>query len=374
MKITDIEAKVVSTPLIPPVKPYGSAAGETTKAESVIIRISTDDGIEGWGETHTDFAPSAVENETCEDMKRVLAGQNPFDIEKILQLLRSRFGFMNTIARSDITDMINGLDIALWDIAGKAVGKPVYELFGGLLKEKIPVAACQGIREPEEAGSTAKLYANQGFLTIKTKGGRSMQQDIAIIKAMREAVGNSVELRIDPNQGYDTPTALRLLRALDRYDLQYVEQPIRRDALDDLARLRLSTNTPIAVNESVQSLRDLLQVIEKRAADLVLVDFYLGGFTGLRKAGAIADTCAIPLVMHCNHDFGIKTAATLHAVGSIPGFKYAMDSTYHGQADDVLKYKLKIERGHIKVPDGPGLGITVDETKLEKLSASSQSK
>jgi L-alanine-DL-glutamate epimerase-like enolase superfamily enzyme len=167
--------------------------------------------------------------------------------------------------------------------------------------------------------------------------------------------------------GYTPAVAYQLARDLEKYRLEYFEQPMDRYLIGESARLRRRTQTPLGLNESVTSLDVVLQILQLQAADVLLPDTYqCGGILGVKKVAALAEAAGVPCVFHCSHDLGLKTAAMLHVVASSPGFPLANDCTYYGLADDIITPLHRIEGGFMPVPDGPGLGVQVDETKVKK--------
>ena len=184
---------------------------------------------------------------------------------------------------------------------------------------------------------------------------------------IRDGVGDKLRLRIDPNQGYLPEVAFPLARDLEKHDLEYFEQPMPQGLIADAARLRRFTTTPIALNESVTTPEIVLQILQLHAADVILPDTYqCSGILGVKKVAALAEAAGVPCVFHCAHDLGLKTAAMLHVVASSPGFTLANDCAYYGLEDDVITPPHRIERGFMEVPQGPGLGVTVDEGKLAR--------
>src|SRR5438093_9762921 len=257
--------------------------------------------------------------------------------------------------------------MAMWDVIGHATRQPLYRLLGGAVRKKIELAACMGIRPYAEAKEIARGYLEQGFTTLKTKAGRRAEEDLEMVRGIRDGVGDKLKLRIDPNQGYTPEIAFPLARDLEKYNLEYFEQPMPQGLIADAARLRRSTRTPIALNESVTTPEVVLQILQLNAAAVLLPDTYqCGGILAVKKVAALAEAAGVTCVFHCAHDLGPKTAAMLHVVVSTPGFTLANDCTYYGLVDDIITPLHKIERGHMPVPEGPGLGVNVDEKKVAK--------
>jgi L-alanine-DL-glutamate epimerase-like enolase superfamily enzyme len=257
--------------------------------------------------------------------------------------------------------------MALWDLIGQATSQPLYKLLGGAVRRQVELAACMGIRPYDEAKAIARQYVEMGFGTLKTKAGRDPEEDLRMVRGIRDGVGDRLKLRIDPNQGYAPEVAFTLARDLEPYTLEYFEQPMPQSCLGEAARLRRVTKTPIALNESVTTPEVVLQILQLHAADVLLPDTYqCSGILGVKKVAALAEAAGVPCVFHCAHDLGLKTAAMLHVVASTQGFTLANDCTYYGLEDDIITPPHVIERGRMPVPQAPGLGVTVDEAKVRK--------
>jgi L-alanine-DL-glutamate epimerase-like enolase superfamily enzyme len=263
--------------------------------------------------------------------------------------------------------MASGVEMAFWDLIAQAARLPLYQLLGGRLRKKVELAACMGIRPYDEAKAIARQYVEQGFSTLKTKAGRDAQEDLEMVRGIRDGAGDRLKLRIDPNMGYTPEVAQSLARDLEKYHLEYFEQPMHSTLIAESARLRKRTTTPLALNESVTTPEIAAQILRLDAAAVLLPDTYqCGGILGVKKVAALCEAAGVPCVFHCSHDLGIKTAAMLHVVASTPNFSLANDCTYYGLEDDVIAPLHKIEAGFMPVPEGPGLGVHVDERKLER--------
>jgi L-alanine-DL-glutamate epimerase-like enolase superfamily enzyme len=355
MRITNLNALLVRIPQKPPIAPYQSRYRATSAKEALLVRLETDTGLVGWGETPVDWIHNSFEGAPEDLLRRQAVGRDPFDLEA--------WYAENTLG----SFLASGVEMAMWDLVGRATGQPLYKLLGGAVRKKIELAACMGIRPYDQAKAIARGYLEQGFSTLKTKAGRDAQEDLDMVRGIRDGVGDRLKLRIDPNQGYAPEVAFPLARDLEKYHLEYFEQPMPQGLIADAARLRRHTTTPIALNESVTTPEVVLQILQLHAADVVLPDTYqCFGVLGVKKVAALAEAAGVPCVFHCAHDLGLKTAAMLHVVASSPGFTLANDCTYYGLEDDILTAPHRIERGFMDVPEGPGLGVTVDETKVAK--------
>jgi L-alanine-DL-glutamate epimerase-like enolase superfamily enzyme len=355
MKITALNAVLVRIPMLPPIKPYQSRYRASVDKESLLVRLETDGGLVGWGETPVDWITKSFEGAPEDLLRGQVLGRDPFDLE--------RWYAENTLG----SYLASGVEMAMWDLMGQALRQPLYKLLGGAVRKEIELAACMGIRPYDEAKAIARQYVEMGFTTMKTKAGRRAEEDLEMVRGIRDGAGDRLKLRIDPNQGYAPEVAFPLARDLEQYNLEYFEQPMPQGLITDAARLRRHTKTPIGLNESVTTLDVVLQILQLHAADVLLPDTYqCFGILGVKKVAALAEAAGVPCVFHCAHDMGVKTAAMLHVVASSPGFPLANDCTYYGLADDVITPRHRIERGCMAVPEGPGLGVTVDEAKVAK--------
>jgi L-alanine-DL-glutamate epimerase-like enolase superfamily enzyme len=355
MKVKQLNAVLVRVPQRPPIAPYQSRYRATSEKEAVIIRVETDTSLVGWGETPLDWLNKSFVGAPEDLLRRQVLGRDPFDLEA--WYAENRLG----------SYLASGVEMAFWDVIGQATRQPLYKLLGGAVRKKIELAACMGIRPYDEAKAIARQYVDMGFTTLKTKAGRRAEEDLEMVRGIRDGVGDKLKLRIDPNQGYAPEVAFPLARDLEKYQLEYFEQPMPQGLIADAARLRRSTRTPIALNESVTTPEVVLQILQLHAADVILPDTYqCAGILGVKKVAALAEAAGVPCVFHCAHDLGLKTAAMLHVVASSPGFRLANDCTYYGLEDDIITPLHRIERGFMEVPEGPGLGVILDEEKLAK--------
>jgi L-alanine-DL-glutamate epimerase-like enolase superfamily enzyme len=356
MKITRLDALRVRIPQKPPIAPYQNRYRAGTHKESLLVRLETDTGVVGWGETPDDWIDRSFEGTPTDRLRGQVLGRDPFDLE----------GWYAECTLGSY--LSSGVEMAFWDVIGKVTNQPLYRLLGGAVRPmKIELAACMGIRPYEEAKTIARDYLEQGFTTLKTKAGRDAKEDLEMVRGIRDGVGDRLKLRIDPNMGYTPEVALQLAKDLERYHLEYFEQPIHRTLLAESARLKRQTKTPLALNESVTTPEITLQILKLGAADVLLPDTYqCGGILGVKKVAALCEAAGVPCVFHCAHDLGLKSAAMLHVVVSSPSFTLANDCTYYGLEDDIVTPLHRIEAGRMPVPQGTGLGVTVDEGKLAK--------
>lgn len=369
MKIKQITATPVSIPYAAPVGPYigrrAVGSSGTLGGSGLIVKLETDGGIVGWGEGL---------GELDRDPNPLLAGRHIGDIEAALAVMEEA-----GMARGPMS----GIEMALWDALGKLAGLPVCRLMGGVVREEVDFCACMGLKEPTESAATARTYAEKwGFRFIKTKAGSDPEEDMAIAAAIQAAVGDRVVLRPDANNGYSPEQAEPLLRELRALGVQYFEDPCTTDAAAEdtpevlienaaaLARIRRETGMGVLVNMGVETADTVLPLLAAGAVDYLMPDTpAAGGVIRIKKLAAVAEAFGVPCLMHCSHDLGLKTAMITHIAASTPNFSGPNDTCYHGLIDDVLVEPLTFTNGRIRVPLGPGLGVEVDESKLERYRA-----
>ncbi len=210
MRVTQVSLTIVEVPQVPPIAPYRSRYRSSSTTRKGIVRILTDAGLAGWGEFNINFLDGVDPNRMQREANDWLAGRDPRNISRFHA--ECPFG----------SRLKAGLELALWDLKGKALGRPVAELLGGVLRREIELAACMGIKEPAEAADQAVAYADTGFSTLKCKGGAGIEADVAMIAAMREAAGDRLAIRLDPNTGYSLAESIELARRLEPYRLEYL--------------------------------------------------------------------------------------------------------------------------------------------------------
>jgi L-alanine-DL-glutamate epimerase-like enolase superfamily enzyme len=382
MEITDITTYPVRMPMNPleagveGLSPYVTNHNEVESFDRMLVKVDTDEGYTGWGEVRVLLSYDVMATAIEDGIADLVVGRSPFEVESFRRLL--------FIEYTSVDVFFAGVEMACWDIVGKALGKPVYELLGGWTApgsesrrrnpeesgvEPVDLAYCLGILSPEESADRAEDVLDAGYTVLKTKAGRDWKQDVERIAAMDEATDGELDFRLDPNQGWRLDEAVRVGAALaDRgVYLEYMEQPIRVDAHDSLARLRERTCQPIGPNEDTYIKYNVGELVTQSAMDVAVLDMTpLGGITGLRQAAGICEDANVPTTHHCAGDLGLRTAAILHAVSGIPGFELPIDTVYYAFPDDVLADPLDIEDGQLSPPEGPGFGVEVDESKVRE--------
>ncbi len=262
--------------------------------------------------------------------------------------------------------------MALWDIAGKTVGKPVYELLGGKIRDSVKIKWSISGREPEVAAEIARWAVNQGFTAMKVKVGIDPDGDVARVRAVRVAVGPNVHLGVDANGGWKTAeNAIRTIDRLREFDIYFAEQPVPAFDLEGMARVRASAKLPIVADESVYTLQDARNLSHAKAADVFSI--YVGKAGGIAPAREIAEfatSSGLTCTIGSNLELGIGSAAMLHlalATSGIDSDSYPCDIIGpFFYEDDVLAEPIDLSAGQARIGDKPGLGVEIDDEKLEK--------
>ena len=365
MKITRVETIPVEVPLKEGLTTK-TAGGEHVVSPYVVIRVHTDAGLVGLGEATLSPRWSGETSPGCVAaieglIGPAITGQDPTAINALRRTIDGTIRH-NPFAKAAV-------EMALWDIAGKAAGQPVYQLLGGKVKDELPMKMVVGAFPVNQAVALAQRFLDWGATCLKVKVGLDPTTDIARVHAVREAAGPDIPIGIDANQGWDLATARRCLA--DMGDLLFAEQPVPTTDPRDLARLRADTPIPIMADESVFTLQDARRLTELGACDILSV--YPGKHAGIaatREIAHVARAAGVVCSMGSNLELGIATAAMLHLAAAEPTLDDArypgdyLGPLYH-QAD-LLKEPLQLGPSVARVPDAPGLGVEVDEDQLER--------
>jgi L-alanine-DL-glutamate epimerase-like enolase superfamily enzyme len=260
--------------------------------------------------------------------------------------------------------------MALLDLLGKSLDTSVAQLLGGAQRDAVPYAGYLFIDDPEVNARKARAFVDAGCRELKLKCGRNLDQDDQTVAAIRDAVGSDIALRLDPNMNWSVPTAIRWIRALSKYDIQYVEQPVPDTDLRGMAEVRRATGVPIAADEACTTMRSVLELLRAEACDVFVV--YTSEAGGLLRAAQIAAVVAAAgkwCAIGSWAELGIATMANAHVASTSDQFAFANDTHYPLQTADVLTERLDLTTGHIALPSGPGLGVTLDAEETARLAA-----
>jgi L-Ala-D/L-Glu epimerase len=362
LRITSLETTAVRVPLQEPLKWTG---GIRESASGLIVELHTDEGFVGVGEAPGPTLPT-IQTIIERELQLFVLGQDPLRIEWLLHRMEEYSRNWAEVAAYAIA----GIEMALWDLKGKVLGAPVAELLGGFCRETVPVVGYLFIDEPEAAAQKAAGFVDAGHTELKLKVGRDLSQDYDTLAAIRDRVGFDVKIRIDANMNWSVPAAIKWIRALERFDLQYVEQPVPDFDLDGMAQVRRAVSVPIAADEACTSLRSALRLIEADACDVFVVyPSEAGGLTRAAQIAALAAAAGKWCAIGSWAELGVATTANAHLVAASTNFPFASDTHYPLQTGDVLEAAVPIENGAIAVGHDPGLGVTLDRDSMASLAA-----
>jgi len=361
VRITKVETTAVRTRMREPLVWPG---GTRESASGLLVQIHTDSGIVGIGEAPGPTLPT-IRTIIDEELQQFLVGQDPLRVEWLVHRMEEFSRNWSRIAAYGIS----GIEIALLDLKGKALGVPVAELLGGFTRDRVAVVGYLFIDEPEANAAKAGAFVDAGYTELKLKVGRSFVQDHDTLAAIRDRVGPDVKIRIDANMMWSVPAAIKWIRGLEQFDLQYVEQPVLDFDVEGLAQVRRSVPVPIAADEACTDVRSALALIKADACDvLVVYPSEAGGLTKARQIAALADAAGKWCTIGSWAELGVATAGNLHVVASSSNFPFASDTHYPLQESDVLVEPLGMTDGLVEVPRAPGLGVQLDPEAVERLA------
>lgn len=352
MKITSIKVNEVSVPLI---EPFRISLGVITHSRSAIVEVHTDEGLVGYGEGAPgilitgETLAGTVEN--IKVFEQALIGTDPTDLEKV-------YGIMDRAAAHAPCGK-TAIDMACYDLLGKAAGLPVYKLLGGL-SNSIDTDITVGIDTPEKMAAKAKRFVESGFDTIKTKVGTSFKEDIARIKGIREAVGDDIKIRVDANQAWQAKEAIQMIERLNEFNIELVEQPVPFHDIEGLSYVTKHSNVPIMSDESCFTATDAMRLVERRAIDILNIKLMkCGGIREALKINAICEAAGIECMLGCmgeESNLGITAAASLGA--AMKNITRAdLDATF-SLSDLPFKGGFYVENTKTLVlPEKPGFGF-----------------
>ena len=357
-----MQTTAVRVPLREPLKWTG---GIRESASGLIVELHTDEGLVGLGEAPGPTLP-AIQAAIDREFAQFLVDQDPLRTEWLVHRLEEYSRNWAGVAAYAIA----GIELALYDLKGKAVGVPVAELLGGFGRESVPVIGYLFIDEPEANAQKAADFVAAGHTELKLKVGRDLTQDYDSIAAIRDRVGYDVKLRIDANMNWSVPAAIKWIRALEQFDLQFVEQPVPDFDIAGLAQVRRSVSVPIAADEACTTLRSALELIKADACDvLVVYPSEAGGLARALQIGALAAAAGKWCAIGSWAELGVATVANAHLAAASTNFPFANDTHYPLQLEDVLVDPVEIEDGQIIVSHDPGLGVALDAASMATLAA-----
>jgi L-Ala-D/L-Glu epimerase len=349
-------------------EPFVIASSALSAGPCDLIRVETDEGLVGYGEACPGYEFTGdtlwtVQDVIGEYLAPAVIGRDPFDVEAVVRCWEQElFTVGNEAARA-------GLEMALWDLQGKAVGRPLRDLLGGRARDGLAEVISMGWDEPEKLAADTRRARDLGISVFKVKAGDEPARDEQRVAAVREAAGPYARLTVDANQGWlDAKTAVAAIRRLEPYGIEFVEQPVRMGDLDAARAVRQRVDVPIALDESVRGPREALAAVKAGACDIIVVKLMkTGGLLNALKVNAIAEAAGVTAMVGNMGESSVGMAAHFHLYE-------ALANATHGDADppwrleglkrDIahgLRTELRDGVSFVVVPDAPGLGVTLDE-------------
>ena len=384
MRISSIECFEATLPTRRPhLDRHVSDVAAHEKRTYLLAKVTADNGVQGygeapvlpvWGGDHGIYYGETVRTSVAvitELIGPAILNEDPTMIESLHERMdRAIIGY--PYAKGC-------LDLAIHDLVGRAIGIPVYQLLGGLYRRKIPVNHSIGFMDADRAVEEAKLVVQEGVKTIKIKVGIEPNRDVAVVRAVREAVGDSIKLTADANQGYETPkTALHVIREMEGSDVWFMEQPV--EGLSAMKEVTKKSPIPIMADESAWTPNDALEIAKRRAADIIsLYTMKPGGLMNAKKVAAIAEAAGIPCNVNGSGEMGVGNAANVQLAAAMKNVtlpcvipitsvvgKERTKVANRIFMDDFVIDPFEYEDGYTIVRDTPGMGIEVDQDKLRK--------
>jgi len=359
MRITGVDVYKSNIPLT---EPFRIATMEVTSAESVFIRVNTDEGLYGLGEANPSRVVTgetqAMNLAAAPDLARMLVGRDPLDVETRLGELD---GFL---ARNSA--LKSAFDMALYDVLGKASGLPLYAFFGGG-NRSFWTDITISLADPGGMALKAVELKRRGFRAMKVKLGTSRDEDRARIAEIRRAIGDDVPIRIDANQGWSRQTAVAVLGSLEPMGIEYCEQPVPHWDHEGMRLVRRLTSIPIMADESLLDHHDAFTLAWRACCDYFNIKLSKsGGLHTALKINAIAEGAGIPCMMGCRIETRLGLSAAAHLVSARPNIQFADLDGHFMLAEDPIVGGATYDVGEIRLPETPGHGADIDPSFLER--------
>ena len=369
MKIADVKAYPVSFP-IPPQNRVALGIGTAVKRDAVIVKITTDEGITGWGEAHHGRAHTTVAKLIETTLKQLIDGMEVHNVVGVWEKMY-RYQLASHGMGAGACLAISGIDMALWDIRGKALGLPLYKLLGGA-RRAIPAYAggvSLGYQEPSLLIEEAKKSVDQGYKAIKLRLGDSPKRDIERVRAIRQAFGDEFVILTDANIGCSVEDVRQIMPALDELNIGWLEEPFPAHDFRSYREARTFGRTPLAAGENHYTRFEFDRVIEDGAITILQPDLSKsGGITECLRIAAMASAWKLPIHPHSSMT-GLNHAASIHFLAAIDngGYFEGDVSKSNRYRDELVENPGKIDKdGNVHPLDRPGIGLEVDEDFLEK--------
>jgi D-galactarolactone cycloisomerase len=381
LKITDIQIHVLKSPLA---EPFAFSQGWVRQRSATLVEVTTDEGISGWGEAFAQGLepPEIAATVIDKALRPLVVGANPLDSEVLwhrMYHLTRDYGRKGSVVAG-----ISAIDMALWDIAGKFHGLPVYQLLGGAFRTQVQPYATgfyriRGQGEASRLAEEALRHYEAGFTLMKVKLGYGVDDDIAVMQAIGRAIqGKPIGLMIDTNHGYGRAEALRLGRALADYNLRWYEEPVAPEDIQGYVEMRAKLSMPIAGGENEHSMYGFRELLAAGAIDIAQPDLgSCGGISAGRHIAALAQAHGVLVNPHV-WGSAIAQAASLQFISALPVAHHSLfaqqpvleyDRSSHPFREQLVAEPLRLQDGRVEIPARPGLGVEVNRDVLKKYRA-----
>jgi D-galactarolactone cycloisomerase len=367
MKITELKT-IRLRAAVPAEGQVFSRSGLRNSRSATLVQVATDEGISGLGSCSGNG--ELIEAVVVKILQPLLIGMDPTEIDAIWDKAYFRGGHKEFGTRGVGVVAMSGIDIALWDILGKVRGVPLSQLLGGKCRDKVPVyATALYPEEPSKVAKRARGFAEQGFHGVKIKVGFDLDQDIRIVRAVRQELGKDFSIMTDANQGYTLDVALKAADAFADCGAYWLEEPLFVEDIDGHAILRERGKTPIAVGENLHMRYAFENFIARGAVDFIQPDVArAGGVTEIRTISAMAAKHRVPVSFHTWGD-AVALAASVHLAAALQEcVVMELDYTYNPLQEELLREPFKIENGYLIPPEKPGLGVELDQQALQRFA------
>lgn len=366
MRIDHLELTFLNLPMS---QPEMWAWGHRDSYTVGLVRLHTESGTVGVGEVNVCMGPDEhVIRAIFDQMAEVMVGESALMPERLAAKIFSQgwHAFHRTAGL-----VLGGIDMACWDAAGKHYGEPISTLMGGALRSVFDsMYYVQGNEDLDVMLGKAREAVERGFMTVYFKVGRDEKRDVELTLRMRETIGLGPKLRIDANEAWSPGTAVRILRRLHRADIEYIEQPTLMHDIEGLAHVRSASGVPVAANQASWGRYAVHDIIRRGAADVIMTDCHQeGGLLPMKKVLGLCEMSGLPFVNHAFNATAMTLTAHLHVMSTSPACFLAMQGHPDFLADDYVTPTIGYVDGLMPVPDGPGLGLVLDEDKVAMFAA-----
>ena len=368
MKITEIRTTPI---MVPYVEPFYFAQGVVHGATVILVEVHTDEGLIGYGESIGTASAEGIQS-YIKLAGAVCIGHSPFENAGLMSnAYHALFQLLGTCSSPRFAGQIlAGLEMALWDLMGKATGRAAHELLGGAVRNEIEYFGFPQGETAAEIASQARQMAEAGYDVIYVKVGRGDALDLAIAKQVRAAIGPDKRLRMDPNEHWSPVRAKRMIHKMSEFDVEFIEQPTNCESLSALAQVRANSPIAIAADQLVFTPHDAFNVCREKAADLIVLGLHeTGGLQRFSKCAHIAEAAGIDICIHGLYETGITTCATNQVAATIPNLDDGNQYMNHLLAWDIVKSPdLTVQNGKLPVLKGQGLGFELDWDAIDQAS------